>query len=117
MIAFPHQREREILSENLRRIMMQRGLTVNAVRAATGLDKRTIRKLLLQNARVHATTIHKLSEGLGVPATSLLHDSSIRARCQDAERVVGRFIARHSRLFREWRQEDLDDLAAAFALP
>ena len=58
---------------NLRRLMVQHGLTVAQVAEQCGLDERTIRGILDGSNRPHARTLHKLAAGLGVSADVLGH--------------------------------------------
>lgn len=52
----------------LRRLMVERGLTVRQVIEATRLHERTIKGVLRGTVKPHARTLHQLAAGLGFEA-------------------------------------------------
>lgn len=48
----------------LRRLMAQRGLTINQVIDRSGLHARTVKAVLRGDCRPHAKTLHRLAAGL-----------------------------------------------------
>ena len=53
----------------LRRVMVERDLTLRQVVAATHLHERTVKGVLNGKAKPHARTLHALAQGLGFEAS------------------------------------------------
>jgi transcriptional regulator with XRE-family HTH domain len=58
-------------STNLRQLMSQQGLTIEAVVRRSGLNHRTIRRILKGDSKPHAMTLFRLARGLGIGANEL----------------------------------------------
>ena len=67
------------LAENLRRLMARQGISVDALAAASGVDRRTIAGVLHGKKRPHSRTLHRLAEALSVPADEFFQDPSLLA--------------------------------------
>lgn len=52
----------------LRRVMVERDLTLRQVVTATGLHERTVKAVLRGKSKPHARTLHALAKGLGFDA-------------------------------------------------
>lgn len=110
--------EGRLLGRNLRRLMAQYQMRQADVVAATGLDERTVRSVVNGRGKAHAKTIGKLAHGLGVQPAELLRDSSAAARIfdRDTNRVLRDYLEQHPRLFREWTDAEIDELASRFGV-
>ncbi len=103
----------EHVAENLLRLMAEQGLSIRRVSESTGLDVRTIRAILAGTQRSHAQSLHRLAEGLGVPATELFLDPSqllYRRFDRQTNPVIEEVINAHQELFVGWNDADFDEL-------
>jgi transcriptional regulator with XRE-family HTH domain len=106
-----------IVAANLRRIMARDNLTLEEAVAATGLDARTLRSLARGDSHPHSRTLHKLTIGLGISVDELFQPvAHIAPRRFDraTNSLVDDCVATHARLFRNWSQEDFDELYSRF---
>lgn len=102
---------------HLGRLMARHGWTVNDLARRTGLDERTLRELLDDDARPSAGTLHRLTSALGVDAHELLRDGGLRGRRMFDRRTNPAVdaLARNSpQLFDGWTPDDFDDLYSRF---
>jgi transcriptional regulator with XRE-family HTH domain len=103
--------------ENLRRLMTRLGLTIEQAAEQTGLDPRTIKKILDGSNRPHARTLHRLAEGLGVPADELFLDPVgllYRNFDRQTNPVVAELLHDAPELFVGWTEGDFDELHSRF---
>lgn len=102
---------------NLRRLMARFGLTVGQVTQISGLDQRTIKRMLNGTNRPQARTLHRLAESLGVAADELFQEPSLlthRVFDRETNPVVQQVIASHPQLFQGWTEADFDELYSRF---
>lgn len=99
--------------ENLLRLMAAEGLSVRQVAERTGLDERTIRKILGDSNKPHAHTLHRLAEGLGVKVDEFFVDPAqllYRRFDRQTNPLVAEAIEAHGALFDGWSEADFDEL-------
>ena len=103
---------------NLRRAMVRLGLTLDGVVERTGLDRRTVRRLLAGDGpRPQARTLHRLATGLDLPAEALFENpnwAARRALDRDTNPAVDELLAREPRLVEGWGPGELDELYSRF---
>jgi transcriptional regulator with XRE-family HTH domain len=102
---------------NLRRLMARFGLTLEELIERTGLHERTVRSAVAGRHKPHARTLHRLAEGLGVPADELFQDPSLLAhRTFDRQTnpEVEEVIASDPELFAGWTETSFDELYSRF---
>ncbi len=102
---------------NLRRLLARRGLTVEDLASASGLDLRTLRGVLNSSKRPHSRTLHRLAAALEVPADELFQDPSLLAHRLFDRRtnpVVEQVVAARPELVRGWGEADFDELYSQF---
>ena len=107
----------EHTGENLRRIMVEQGLSLAAVVDRTGLDRRTVAAILDGSNRPHSRTIHRLAVGLDVPPNEFfVNPGQLVYRRFDAQTnpVVREVVAQHPELFDGWSEADFDELHSRF---
>jgi len=107
----------EHTGENLRRIMVEQGLSLGQVVAKTALDRRTISAILDGSNRPHSRTIHRLAAGLGVsPDEFFVNPGQLVYRRFDiaTNPVVREVVARHPDLFEGWSEMDFEELHSRF---
>jgi transcriptional regulator with XRE-family HTH domain len=83
----------------------------------TGLDDRTIRKILRGRNRPHARTLHRLAEGLGVSADELFVEPSqllYRRFDRETNPLVAEVVQSQPALFHGWTEADFDELHSRF---
>ncbi len=106
-------------SHNLRRIMAQLGLTVDAVARRTGLDERTIKGMLSgKKSKPHARTLHQLATGLGIATDEFFQSPVMLARRRfdrQTNPAVDECIAGNPALFAKWSDADFDELYSRVA--
>jgi transcriptional regulator with XRE-family HTH domain len=105
------------LADNLRRLMARQGISLDALAAASGVDRRTIAGVLRGTKRPHSRTLHRLAEALGVPADEFFQDPSLLAhRVFDRQTnpLVDEVIAERPELFAAWSEADFDELYSRF---
>lgn len=93
--------------------MAAEGLSVRQVAERTGLDERTIRKILSDSNKPHAHTLHRLAEGLGVKVDEFFVDPAqllYRRFDRQTNPLVTEAIAAHGVLFDGWTEADFDEL-------
>jgi transcriptional regulator with XRE-family HTH domain len=103
----------ECAPENLRRLMSQRGLTIDEVAQMSGLDQRTVKAVLDGTNRPHPKTVYQLAEGLAVSADEFFVDpSQLLYRCLDRQTnpVVAELVEESGALFQGWTSADFDEL-------
>ncbi|MCE9545551.1 MAG: helix-turn-helix domain-containing protein [Planctomycetia bacterium] len=102
---------------NLRRLMARRGLTLLDVVRRSGLDQRTISGVLTGRCRPHARTLHKLAQGLEVPADELFEAGAGEARRRfdrETNPLVDELLCAEPALFAGWTAADFDELYSRF---
>ncbi|MBN2218331.1 MAG: helix-turn-helix transcriptional regulator [Pirellulales bacterium] len=107
----------EHTGDNLRRIMVELGLSLGQVVERTGLDRRTIASILDGSNRPHSRSIHRLATGLGVaPDEFFVNPGQLVYRRFDAQAnpIVGEVVRRHPELFEGWSEMDFDELHSRF---
>ena len=99
---------------NLKRLMARAGLTVEQVVESSGLNARTVKSLLKDNGvSPQSRTLHKLANGLGVPADEFFQNPSLLAARQfdrETNPLVEQVAGEHPQLFEGWSQHDFDEL-------
>lgn len=99
---------------NLRRLMARLGLTLSDVVDRTGLDERTIKRILRGgDHRPHPRTLHRLAVGLGVSADELFQNASLLAHRQfdrETNPAVEEALRSRPELFDGWEEADFDEL-------
>ena len=107
----------EHTGENLRRIMVEQGLSLGQVVSKTGLDRRTVSAILDGSNRPHSRTIHRLAAGLGVsPDEFFVNPGQLVYRRFDAQTnpTVREVVDRHPELFAGWSEMDFEELHSRF---
>ncbi|MBI2826697.1 MAG: helix-turn-helix transcriptional regulator [Planctomycetia bacterium] len=103
-----------LFAHNLRRLMAQFDLTVDAVARRSGLDDRTIKGLLAgRGARPHARTLHRLAAGLGVATDELFRSPGASPRGtfdRHTNTAVDRCIVERPDLFASFSDADFAEL-------
>ncbi|MBL9124458.1 MAG: helix-turn-helix domain-containing protein [Planctomycetaceae bacterium] len=106
------------LAGNLRRLLARCGLTIDELAAASGVDARTIRGLLLgRNTRPHARTLTRLAGGLGVDTDEFFRNRALdeqRAFDADTNPLIESVLDECPRLFEGWTPADLEELYSHF---
>jgi transcriptional regulator with XRE-family HTH domain len=105
------------LADNLRRLMARQGVSLDALAAESGVDRRTIAGVLCGKKRPHSRTLHRLAEALGAPADEFFQDPSLlayRAFNRQTNPLVDEVIAERSELFAGWSEADFDELYSRF---
>ena len=105
------------VAENLRRLMVRRGLSSDALVAASGVDRRHAGGGAGRPKRPHTRTLHRLAEALDVPTDEFFQDPSLLAhRTFDRQTnpLVDEVIAERPDLFVGWGEADFDDLYSRF---
>lgn len=103
----------DLVSQNLRRLMAQQGLSTQELGRRTGLDCRTIRALLAGRKRPHWTTLHRLAQGLQVATDELFLDPIqllYRRLDRKSNPAVDELITEQPELFVGWSEGDFDEL-------
>lgn len=102
---------------HLRRLMAQQNLTLRDVVQRTGLNQRTVKRILAgRSERPHARTLHRLARGLGVGAEEFFRGSGGTLRSFDAQTnpAVRELLDAQPELFAHWQDEDFDELYSHF---
>jgi transcriptional regulator with XRE-family HTH domain len=105
------------VADNLRRLMARRGVSLDALVSASGVDRRTIAGLLRGKKRPHSRTLHRLAEALAVSADEFFQDPSLLAhRTFDRQTnpLVDEVVAERPELFATWTEGDSDELYSRF---
>ncbi|MEX2140656.1 MAG: helix-turn-helix transcriptional regulator [Pirellulales bacterium] len=105
------------VADNLRRLMARRNVSVDALAAASGVDRRSIAGALRGRKRPHSRTLHRLAEALAVPADEFFQDPSLLAhRTFDRQTnpLVDEALAARPELFAAWSEGDFDELYSRF---
>lgn len=103
----------DLVGENLRRLMAERGISALQLSRRTGLDRRTIRAVLAGRSRPHCRTLQRLAEGLQVAADELfLQPVQLLYRRLDRQSnpAVAELVSERPELFAGWTQADFDEL-------
>jgi transcriptional regulator with XRE-family HTH domain len=105
------------VADNLRRLMARRNLSLDALAAASGVDRRTIAGALRGKKRAHSRTLHRLAEALAVPADEFFQDPSLLAHHtfdRQTNPLVDEVVAERPELFAAWSESDFDELYSRF---
>jgi transcriptional regulator with XRE-family HTH domain len=105
------------VAENLRRLMARLDISLDALAASSGVDRRTIAGLLRGKNRPHSRTLHRLAEALAVPADEFFQDASLlahRAFDRQTNPLVDEVVAERPDLFIAWSEGDFDELYSRF---
>jgi transcriptional regulator with XRE-family HTH domain len=95
--------------------MAQHNLTLRDVVQRTGLNQRTVKRILAgRSARPHARTLHRLARGLGVGAEEFFRGSSSRSFDAQTNPAVRELLDAQPELFAHWQDEDFDELYSHF---
>lgn len=97
--------------------MARDGFTLEDVVERSGLDQRTIKRILSHATTPHARTLHQLAEGLGVSADEFFQEPSLLAhRLFDRETnpYVDQAVVDHPEWFKDWTEADFDELYSRF---
>jgi len=104
-------------ASNLRRLMARLGLTVDQVAQQSGLDVRTVRRILQGDTVPHARTIQKLAAGLGVSSDELFQDPSLllhKLFDRQTNPLIEQVVDSQGDLFRGWTEAEFDELYSRF---
>lgn len=104
---------------NVRRLMARLDMTQQDVIDATGLDHRTLRRILQGITRPHARTLHKLAEGLGVSTDELFQDPDLGGLAtfdKATNPVVTEVVDAHPETFAKWTLADFNELFSRMAV-
>lgn len=107
----------EHTGENLRRIMVEQGLSLGQVVRKTELDRRTVSAILDGSNRPHCRTIHRLAAGLEVSPNELfVNPGQLLYRRFDSQTnpIVREVVDRHADLFEGWSEMDFEELHSRF---
>jgi transcriptional regulator with XRE-family HTH domain len=99
--------------QNLSRLMAAGDVSFGRLAERTGLDVRTIRGVLRGGRRPHATTLHRLAEGLEVSVDEFFVDPAqllYRRFDRQTNPLVAEVVAEHKKLFAGWTEADFDEL-------
>lgn len=108
-----------MIATNLRRLMARYDLTVQSLAEVADVDVRTVKALLSDSQRPHASTLHKLADGLGVSADEFFQpvvqgDGRDGAAAQTFDRatnpVVAATLAAQPERFVDWTTSEIDEL-------
>ena len=102
---------------NLRRLMAREGITLDEVVERSGLDQRTVKRILSHTTTPHARTLHQLAVGLGVSADEFFQDPSLlthRLFDRETNPQVEQATADHPEWFENWTEADFDELYSRF---
>ena len=102
---------------HLGRLMARHGWTVNDLARRTGLDERTLRELLDDDARPSAETLHRLAAASGIDARDLFQGDGRRGRRVFDRRTnpaVDALLRSSPQMFDGWTPDDFDDLYSRF---
>jgi len=100
-------------AENLRRLMAREGVTLAVLVERSGLDHRTIKRLLRGDGRPQPRTLHRLAAALGVETDELFQNPALLARRQFnriTNPAVDEVIASDPGLFANWTSAEFDEL-------
>ena len=107
----------EHASENLRRLMAERGLSTKDLIEITGLDRRTLGGILGGTHRTHPRTINRLAKSLGVSSDEFfVTPTQLVYRRFDTQTnsAVEEVVDDHPELFDGWTDADFDELHSRF---
>ncbi len=99
--------------DNLRRLLADRGLTLEQLSQKSAVDRRTIKGILDGTNRPHLRTIGRLATGLGVASDEFFVDPAqllYRRFDRDTNPVVEQVIEAHPKVFSGWTTLDFDEL-------
>jgi transcriptional regulator with XRE-family HTH domain len=99
--------------ENLSRLMAAGDWSQQRLAEATGVDARTIRKILEEGHHARAGTFHRLARGLGVVVDEFFVDPAqllYRRFDRRANPAVAEVVEAHPSLFEGWTEADFDEL-------
>jgi transcriptional regulator with XRE-family HTH domain len=116
MLALSMDTESRV-AENLRRLMARRNVSLDALAASSGVDRRTIAGVLRGKKRPHSRTLHRLAEALAAPADEFFQDPSLlahRAFDRQTNPLVDEVVAERPELFTAWSESDFDELYSRF---
>lgn len=97
--------------------MAAAGLSIRATSQRTGLDERTLRKILRGEHRPHTRTLKRLADGLGVSVDELFLDTAgllYRRFDRQTNPLVGEAIGLRPELFAGWTEAEFDELHSHF---
>jgi transcriptional regulator with XRE-family HTH domain len=97
--------------------MARQGVSLDALAAAAGVDRRTIAGVLHGKKRPHSRTLHRLAAALSVPADEFFQDPSLlahRSFDRQTNPLVDDVIAERPELFAQWSEADFDELYSRF---
>jgi len=104
-------------AHNVRRLMARHGWTLRELVDASGLHERTVKAVLNGNGKPQARTLHRLAQGLGVPADELFQSPSLLAHRLFDRRTnpaVDEVVKSHPDWFDGWSEADFDELYSHF---
>jgi len=117
---------RALHGANVRRLMARLDMTCQDVVEATGLDHRTLRRILQGDTTPHARTLHKLAKGLGVSVDELFYQSGLSQFSSVAFDItsfdkatnpaVSEVIDSHPDTFANWTPTDFEELFSRMAV-
>ncbi len=100
---------------NIRRLMAREGLTIGVLSERAEIDPRTLKGLLGGTIQPQPRTLHKLAQGLGVPADELFHEpGKIRAFDLESNPEVAAAMEAHPALFAGWSDGEFAELCSRF---
>lgn len=113
----PDQLFESDIAANLRRLLVRQGMACEALAEQSGVDVRTIQRILAGSQRPHHRTLHRLAAALDVPADEFFQEPSFlahRSFDRQTNPLVDEVIAERPELFRGWRAADFDELYSHF---
>jgi len=104
--------------------MARLDMTLQDVVESTGLDHRTLRRIMQGVTTPHARTLHKLAEGLGVSTDELFQDPyqnglspfNIASFDKATNPAVAEVIETHPETFARWTPTDFEELFSRMAV-
>lgn len=101
------------IGENLRRLMTREGITIGELVDRSGLDHRTIKRVLRSDQRPQPRTLHRLASALEADTDELFQNPALLAQRQfnrATNPLVDEVIASEPALFANWTTADFDEL-------
>lgn len=101
------------IGENLRRLMAREGMTIGELVDRSGLDHRTIKRVLRSDQRPQPRTLHRLAMALEVDSDELFQNPSLLAQRRfnrSTNPAIDEVTRSDPSLFVNWSPADFDEL-------
>lgn len=114
----PTKSQSQIVGENLTRIQIERGLSMDRLIAVTGLNERTLRGIKTGTTKPRANTIASLATSLEVAVGDLLDERLSEEELFDRKTnpAAAEFVDTNPRLFRGWMREEFAEFFSRFGV-